>query len=163
MKRYLIACIFINFFCFTTVIAEESSSKYNREIVEQNSILINLYNLHTGAYPNQEKWSRELVDYLNKAGKYDESDMNISLHNFKDSYGNDLIYFFPPKFGDAKYNLYSVGKNGIDEQGRGDDVSAWSIEQDSDKNLVIMYVAIFLLCIVMMFLYKKRRKVNGGN
>ncbi len=41
-----------------------------------------------------------------------------------DVWGNNIIYRYPPKCGkiDAQYELYSTGKNGVDECLGGDDV-----------------------------------------
>jgi hypothetical protein len=43
---------------------------------------------------------------------------------FRDLWGNELVYVFPPRRKDLFFELYSVGPNGEDEQGRGDDVTA---------------------------------------
>ncbi|MCP5198052.1 MAG: type II secretion system protein GspG [Gammaproteobacteria bacterium] len=42
-----------------------------------------------------------------------------------DPWENNYIYFYPAKYGNSEYDLYSVGPNGIDEHGLGDDITNW--------------------------------------
>lgn len=39
-----------------------------------------------------------------------------------DAWDQKFIYSYPPKFGKKEFNLYSVGRNGIDNHGEGDDI-----------------------------------------
>ncbi|MEW8070080.1 MAG: type II secretion system protein GspG [Candidatus Thiodiazotropha sp.] len=43
----------------------------------------------------------------------------------RDAWLNHFIYIYPPIFGDKDFDLYSPGPNGIDEQGKGDDIVNW--------------------------------------
>jgi general secretion pathway protein G len=40
-----------------------------------------------------------------------------------DSWNNCYIYIFPSQYGQKEYDLYSLGPNGIDEHGHGDDIA----------------------------------------
>jgi len=42
---------------------------------------------------------------------------------FRDVWGRELVYRFPPRRRDVLFELYSVGPNGIDEGGEGDDIT----------------------------------------
>jgi len=44
---------------------------------------------------------------------------------FVDASGRALVYHFPPRQPEAMFDLYGVGANGLDEGGRGDDITAW--------------------------------------
>ena len=43
---------------------------------------------------------------------------------FRDIWGQELVYVFPPRRQELILELFSVGPNGKDEQGQGDDVTA---------------------------------------
>jgi len=51
----------------------------------------------------------------------DISDTEVGT--FRDSWGHELVYRFPPRRKDILFELYSVGPNGIDEDGQGDDIT----------------------------------------
>jgi general secretion pathway protein G len=40
-----------------------------------------------------------------------------------DPWGNDYRYYYPPRYGNKKFDLYSFGADGKDDHGEGDDVS----------------------------------------
>ena len=42
---------------------------------------------------------------------------------FRDYWGHELVYRFPSARPEAVFDLYSVGPNGIDESGKGDDIT----------------------------------------
>lgn len=44
-----------------------------------------------------------------------------------DRWGQDFIYIYPPRYGDMDFDLYSIGKNGVDEHGGGDDIANWAV------------------------------------
>jgi len=43
---------------------------------------------------------------------------------FRDGWGRELVYRLPPRQDGNVFDLYSVGPNGIDEGGEGDDITA---------------------------------------
>jgi hypothetical protein len=45
--------------------------------------------------------------------------------SLQDAWGQPLIYRHPAEHGTAAFDLYSIGVNGIDERGAGDDISNW--------------------------------------
>jgi hypothetical protein len=48
---------------------------------------------------------------------------DFGIETFRDIWGHELVYRFPPRRRDVLFELYSVGRNGIDEGGEGDDVT----------------------------------------
>lgn len=54
----------------------------------------------------------------------------IRLSNARDQWGQPFVYNDPAIHGNAQYDLYSVGPNGVDESGRGDDVCNWKLRRD---------------------------------
>lgn len=75
---------------------------------------------------------RALEGFKAEQGRYPtlEEDLQPSYARKKarDGWGKDLVYRL--RVGDQvrAFDLYSIGPNGIDEQGRGDDVDFWSVE-----------------------------------
>jgi hypothetical protein len=48
---------------------------------------------------------------------------DIRKGTFEDVWGRELVYRFPSRHLDAMFDLYSLGPNGRDEGGEGDDIS----------------------------------------
>jgi general secretion pathway protein G len=42
-----------------------------------------------------------------------------------DPWGNDYRYYYPPRYGNKKFDLYSLGADKKDDHGEGDDISNW--------------------------------------
>ena len=83
----------------------------------------------------------------------------------KDAWGNDYKYIYPSVYGNKKFDLYSFGKNGIDEHGQLDDISNWrGVDREfyPRKKQSIFYIA--AICMVIVFvvigwvIFSKRKK-----
>ena len=57
-------------------------------------------------------------------------ELPIRLSDAYDQWGQPFIYNEPAIYGSAQFDLYSVGPNGIDENGQGDDISNWQLRRD---------------------------------
>jgi general secretion pathway protein G len=42
-----------------------------------------------------------------------------------DGWNHHFIYNYPPVLGEKDFDLYSLGPNGVDENGDGDDIANW--------------------------------------
>ncbi len=91
------------------------SSHAYYDILQQSSAL-ETYRLVSGHFPSDKYWEK-LGDY------YGPSNGTPSGQPL-DRWGQPYIYRMPGQHGD--FDLYSVGKNGIDDQGRLDDISNWA-------------------------------------
>jgi type II secretion system protein G len=66
----------------------------------------------------------------------------------KDYWGENFIYYYPSRHSPERFDLYSKGKNNIDEQGDGDDVSQWK-DYDKSKYHSYDFTAESLLLIII--------------
>lgn len=82
-----------------------------------------LYNRDFGRYPSSDQGLENLVGYEKRYVRYlIDSDL----------WGNSFIYLETPK-ADTPFDLYSIGKNQINERGSGDDISYWKVKPELDK------------------------------
>ena len=94
------------------------------------------YKSRTGHFPRQECWSRELVLYMMGDDDFVEHDsVGWGLRDvadcFYDAWGRPYRYRFPGSRDRGTFEVYSVGPNGCDEQGEGDDV--WDGEDEERR------------------------------
>lgn len=94
--------------------------------VERLSLWCLEYKKEHGTFPTQRLWSRELVPLvvLGDGDFLDRDNRDFLAKYFYDVWGNALQYRCPARSNEAPFELYSVGPNGIDEEGIGDDVVA---------------------------------------
>ena len=80
------------------------------------SMAIEVHQIETGEFPRAERY---WID-LGLTGAYDTSDAVPP----SDSWGRPLVYRVPGKH--AEFDLYSCGNDGIDDDGKDDDISNWA-------------------------------------
>lgn len=76
-----------------------------------------------GSWPDQDHWESELVD-----GQYIEivrKSKREGAFPTVDAWGHSIQYRYPSVSGKDIVDVYSVGPNGIDEGGGGDDIGHW--------------------------------------
>lgn len=77
-----------------------------------------------------------------------------------DPWGQPIIYIAPAKYGHLEFDLYSIGKNGIDEHGAGDDISNWNgynhwyYFELSDSDVLSI---LFNLILLLLYIYLRPR------
>jgi len=76
---------------------------------------IAMYRQDMGKFPSADNYFAELKGYIDTS---DHERFSI------DRWGQRIVYLVPGKHG--AFDLYSLGANGIDEQGEGDDISNWA-------------------------------------
>lgn len=122
-----------------------------------------------------DNWSDMVYLYKNKNGEFPdmEGGLNLLCNNKyfnciekpKDLWNNDLKYYYPSKFGDQEFDLYSFGKNGIDDLGKKDDITNWSnlSELYYYPYKLILNISILISIILIIFFSvkfsKSRKKV----
>lgn len=122
-----------------------------------------------------DAWSEKLYSYKVKSGIFPNNEIGLlslcdkqkhdCLERPKDVWQNEFIYIYPPKFGGKDFDLYSLGKNGIDEFGKGDDITNWSelstIHYYPAKLIVALAGFVSILIVLFIFIFKLRRRPRG--
>jgi general secretion pathway protein G len=70
-----------------------------------------------------------------------------------DSWHHAYIYHYPAIYGDKEFDLYSMGKNGVDEKGKGDDITNWhgfDAWQYNAKGIILRYLVLTISILVMV-------------
>lgn len=85
-------------------------------------VVIWICNFHdqSGCFPRPPVWAEELLPSLGgilASPKVAEP--------FFDGWGRPFRYAYPGEHNPAFFDLYSVGPNGVDENGNGDDIGNW--------------------------------------
>ena len=87
-----------------------------------------LYRKEKGAWPDMMEWKEQIDPYVyRKSGARSKSDCYI------DRWGNEIQYLAVEVKGETKRRLYSLGCNGLDEKGTGDDI-VFDIDESPDVN-----------------------------
>lgn len=94
-----------------------------------------------------------------------------------DYWGNKYIYFYPAKYGNKDYDIYSFGKNMSDDKGLNDDITNWKKinyqyydEFYKLKHLFLYFLIIILIALFVYFLIAKKiikifsniKRLKGG-
>ena len=94
-------------------------------LIKRLETALQAYRDDTGSYPSTDQGLRALAQKPERAsgwrGPY------IAGHGSEiDGWGEDLIYSYPPVFGDKDFDLYSKGANQRDDRGEADDITNWA-------------------------------------
>jgi hypothetical protein len=111
-------------------------------------------------------------DWSNWKGPYiDKETLNLFFKGniTKDKWGNEFIYLCPPQylFGNNPYNLYSKGKNQLDDHTKKDDIANWgeinlTFYEEADLlmeigNLLMKLIPFLILILVLLKFFLKRQ------
>ena len=108
------------------------------------------YNKEHGAYPKSADGLKELV-----------SPKQIIRKIKKDPWRNFYKYNYPATLNTIKsYDLYSFGKNGIDDSGKVDDLVAWT-DFDCDTDGYFRYINLSILAIVFIVIFILTYKITS--
>jgi general secretion pathway protein G len=116
-KRLALVCLFW-FVLVLTGEATSSRSGKTRSDLASTATYIELLRLEKGRLPTAAEWD-------------DQIQGQAGLETYpvvQDAWGRRFIYLAPGKHGD--FDLYSAGANGLDEMGKGDDISVWAGTND---------------------------------
>lgn len=80
-----------------------------------------------GALPKERIWSRELALHSLGDGDFLDNDNRGFLKQFYDAWDRPFQYRCPGRLRECSFDLYSVGPNGLDDRGEGDDISYWDV------------------------------------
>lgn len=86
---------------------------------------LNRFNVDSGRYPTTEE-GLEILYYGEVS--------YLRFPSFKDLWGNKIIYRSTP-YSKEPFELYSIGENGIDESGEGDDINYWHTREEIGEML----------------------------
>jgi hypothetical protein len=117
-----------------------------------------------------DNWSERILSYKEKNGDYPSKEGGLlslcdeqkfdCLEKPTDVWHNDLNYIYPSEFGSKEFDLYSFGKNGIDDYGEGDDISNWTSLSTVHYYPARWIFAVIILIITatsMLYLFSKLR------
>lgn len=151
-------CVFIALFIILIFqsVSQASGNKgaMTKALIDAWSDEIYSYKEKRGDFPNNDIGLRALCDKQ----KYDCSDIP------KDVWHNDLIYVYPSRYGHREFDLYSFGKNGIDDFGKGDDICNWanlSIIHYYPVEWIVIVLGVSIILTVFVVLMTKFRNRHG--
>lgn len=118
----------------TSSISKDSSrASLTATIIHKISFAVDYFKTDVGRYPTTAEGLEILVQ------------PNVVIKNYMpggylkklphDGWNQPFIYYFPAQYGNKVFDLYSLGENGRDEQGKGDDISNWSHDYLCTYNL----------------------------
>ena len=114
MKRQ-IACVALMF--LPTIAYGWSSQASHTEVdIRQLALMVESYHQEVGKYPGTNEYWMELQRV--------ELWFSPKLGPIEDRWGRPLVYRVPGKYG--AFDVYSVGPDGVDDDGQRDDVSSWA-------------------------------------
>lgn len=79
-----------------------------------------------GSYPHERVWCREMLSRAAGDKVLLEVDLEDLFQRYFDGWGHAFHYRCPGIHHRDSVDLYSIGRNGVDENGGGDDVNNWS-------------------------------------
>ncbi len=122
----------------------------------------------TGRFPTQQEGLAALRNNMSNIPGWKDPYINKEIP--LDPWGNNYVYYIPPKYGTKEYDLYSFGENGQDDYGQKDDITNWrKINYEYyDKyywiKRAILAVAILIFLVVLCMWIRRfrgrRRKVS---
>lgn len=155
-------------FLFTFILSANAfgSDKVTATIVqiEQFSLIIEKFKEDTGRYPNSIQGLKSLYSRPKEVANWDGPYINKKIP--LDYWGNEYVYVFPAKFGNKSYDLYSIGRNKINDQGNKDDITNWrkpnlSYYYNSSKTVLKLFLASLLLASIIIVFLLRRRRTRG--
>lgn len=165
--------LYINIFSTIALIIifshQNCIASYNfQQALSQIHLLANaldVFQLDVGRYPSNEEGLVVLLENNNELvgwnGPYIEK-KKIPL----DPWNKDYQYIYPAKYGSQKFDLYSFGRNGLDEFGKGDDISQWkgynhkyykTKESYFFHYIIFIFISGLLITIIIALILKNRR------
>ncbi len=119
-----------------------------------------------------DAWNEELYSYRVDSGRFpstkeglkalrQKSSGMVAVDAPSDTWHNEIVYIYPPKYGTREFDLYSVGKNGVNEYGQGDDITNWtplSAKSYFFFKWIMQRVLIALIVLSFLILLRKNPK-----
>ena len=130
-RDYTLLCLVVNIF-LTASIGEADSNKVLDTYTYIKGLDERMHTLNTdiGRFPTTTEGLDTLSIKPTGISGWKGPYLNRVIGQKKDEWGSDLIYIFPPRYGDQDFDLYSRGPNMIDEHGSGDDITNWNKVHD---------------------------------
>ena len=144
-------------FFFLPSFANADTNKFDVALVhiKQYEMAIQKYKEYKKVYP---KSLEQLLSF--EPGKEGEINTEYFLKRptiIEDPWGNNYSYSYPAKYGHLEFDLYSYGKNLVDDHGESDDITNWKeVSPDyyksgiSSEN-VIFFTLLALVIIASLF------------
>lgn len=125
-----------------------------------------------GRFPSTDEGLKALVEP--SSGLSTWSGPYLRKDEFVDPWGVDLEYVYPAVHGSLAFDLYSLGRNGMDDKGGGDDLSNWAYYDSKQYpvgdfwNDALMWVVVldlpaFLTVCTVVFVFRRIASGRGSN
>lgn len=112
---------------------ELSPEQKTRKNIASIRAMIWAYFKSEGRFPNQKRWCRDLLfDESDDEALLEDGEIRRVLDAFFDGWGRPLRYRVPGRHNKQAFDLYSVGPDGHDDNGMGDDIGSWMFFQELD-------------------------------
>lgn len=105
-------------------LAEIDRRQQTKSNMKSLSISLDIYKIDIGDFPCGKEPLQLLTKNVMNNKKWLGPYINPSIRNlvFMDGWNRDLVYIYSCESSPDTYKLYSIGQNGIDEKGSGDDM-----------------------------------------
>ena len=152
----LISSLFIFCFFLENSLASERLG-YAKTRIQIFEKAIDNFQKDTGQYPTTEQGLYALINTPVAVSNWKGPYLPYPLVP-RDPWDEPYIYFYPAKFGNKKFDIYSKGKNRLDEKGSGDDISSWAgyNRWEYNKKAVFFQYATLLIAFSLLILLAKR-------
>lgn len=100
---------------------------YNRYRVIKLTELVIYYEHENNILPTSESWESQIIKIFDPHGEAEFRKL------FKDSWDNSIIYDKECEGHGNKLCIYSVGPNGVDDKGDGDDILGWNVKGMAER------------------------------
>jgi general secretion pathway protein G len=110
-----------------------------------------------GRYPTSTEGLDILIENPDRINSWKGPYINKAMIPL-DHWGNKYQYIFPAKYGNKEYDLYSFGKDKVDDHGQNDDITNWekiSIKHYYPARWKMQIILFCIVCIVLFFLVWK--------
>ena len=166
----MIRYIFISLFCALSIANAYASDptvakafKAHYQIIALENALYDFVS-HNGRFPTTTEGLNALIEQP-KDTPYWKGPYLAKKILPKDPWGESFSYLYVPATKERRFNLYSKGKNKIDERGNGDDISIYTEPMGyGDKDWTFLYFfllvdfPIFLFCVIVIYAIRIIRK-----
>lgn len=107
--------------------SEQARRQATNLAIRNTEVALGQFEIVYGAFPDE---LRDLVDPPEPPAGGDVTPFLDEMP--KDAWQHVLQYNYPGEYGGRYYDLYSMGRNGTDDRGQGDDIPGWSTDDETD-------------------------------
>jgi len=166
MKYITLLSVIFSFVFFSNTSFASDKLGYARVRIQTFEEGIQIFQKDTGNYPSTEQGLNSLIKAPPGISGWNGPYLPYPIIP-TDPWDEEYRYFYPAKIGDKEFDLYSKGKNKVDEKGQADDISNWrghSLWQYNKKSVMVYCITFLIGLIIVVFLTKllvNKRQQSG--